>query len=582
MKTKPRIETHTLRAVRDGEFRDHYLVYDRKSTDEADNQKNSLAYQREENLKFAERSGFAIAHISLSGFCTDGVIAERHSGFKEDNNIAVNGAGMVQYRIARPKFKRLIQVLSKGYFKGVICLSWDRISRNKADDAIIAKLMRAGVDIQFAYAQYDNSSAGALHMDIDGMFAAHHSRVTSEKVRLAQFNLREQGICTHKAPIGYLNIGKSNDKPFDPDRAPIIRKMFKLYAKGNVGISDLTRWAREEGLTTPPMRRRRTKEQMLSEDDVARSPKVTFPVCRGAVQRILSNPFYIGKVPDNRGGYVDSKSHKPLVSDRLFYQVQSILHGKRRNISQGKKAEMPFRGMIRCSQCGRMYSPYQTKGILYLMVHCAEGCTNSVRNHRLEALEKQIGDAIERLIPSDRELAELDARTLTEYAAFKEQLEGHKQQNERRKRKLREDLEYLKENKLTLLKNGVYEAASLVAEEARLNNELQGMEDKMRGAEEGMEPEFLKDLEKLSELLKSAHSSYILTNSFKKAAFAQIVFSELSLSGNTLNFSAQNGFKMFESRFDSEGGATERRSELSPPGELKKSIGKVERWLEKS
>ena len=75
-------------------------------------------------------------------------------------------------------------------------LSWDRISRNKGDDTIIRKLMRRGIDVRFAYATYDDTSAGALHMDIDGMFAQHHSRVTSEKVTMSTRNSRTKGICT--------------------------------------------------------------------------------------------------------------------------------------------------------------------------------------------------------------------------------------------------------------------------------------------------------------------------------------------------------------------------------------------------
>jgi hypothetical protein len=62
--------------------------------------------------------------------------------------------------------------------------------------------MRKGIDVRFVYANYDKTSAGALHMDIDGMFAEHHSRVTSEKVRLTTWNLRERGVVTYKAPIG--------------------------------------------------------------------------------------------------------------------------------------------------------------------------------------------------------------------------------------------------------------------------------------------------------------------------------------------------------------------------------------------
>ena len=62
--------------------------------------------------------------------------------------------------------------------------------------------MQKGINFHFIYAQYEKTSSGELHMDVDGMFAQHHSRVTSEKVILATKNAREKGICTYRAPIG--------------------------------------------------------------------------------------------------------------------------------------------------------------------------------------------------------------------------------------------------------------------------------------------------------------------------------------------------------------------------------------------
>ena len=167
-----------------------------------------LAYQKAENTKFALKQKLPIAPILLSGFCVDGIISEKHSGFKENNDITFTKDGLVQYHIDRPKFQQLFQFLSNGLFKGVVCLCWDRISRNKADNTIIGKLMKSGIDIRFVYATYDKTSSGALHMDIDGMFAEHHSRVTSEKVRLPPRNLRERGVVSYKAPDWLSERGK--------------------------------------------------------------------------------------------------------------------------------------------------------------------------------------------------------------------------------------------------------------------------------------------------------------------------------------------------------------------------------------
>ena len=178
------INDNLIKEIEFGKYRDTYLVYNRKSTDEPENQKNSIKYQRSENARFAMRENLKISSISIDGFCVDGVISEKHSAFKEDSKMTIGEDGIVQYTIERPKFFKMIQYLNQGYFKGVIILCWDRISRNKGDETVIRKLMKQGVDFRFVLATYDKTSSGALHMDIDGMFAEHHSRVTSEKVKL--------------------------------------------------------------------------------------------------------------------------------------------------------------------------------------------------------------------------------------------------------------------------------------------------------------------------------------------------------------------------------------------------------------
>src|SRR5260221_1016790 len=247
-------EDQILKDMAAAKYRHCYLVYIRKSTDEPDNQKNSITYQKAEGAKFAHREKLAVAPVTLAGFCVGGVISEKHSGFKEDNDLTFTKDGLVQYHIDRPKFQKLVQFLSLGLFKGIVCLCWDRISRNKGDDTLIRKLMRKGIDVRFVYANYDKTSSGALHMDIDGMFAEHHSRVTSEKVRLTHWSLRERGVVAYKAPIGYLNQGNMDHKPFDPERAPIIKKLFENYATGGWSLADLVRFANNQGLTTSPSR----------------------------------------------------------------------------------------------------------------------------------------------------------------------------------------------------------------------------------------------------------------------------------------------------------------------------------------
>ena len=45
-------EKEVLGEILSGKYRDYYLPYNRKSTDDAESQKNSINYQKRKNLEF--------------------------------------------------------------------------------------------------------------------------------------------------------------------------------------------------------------------------------------------------------------------------------------------------------------------------------------------------------------------------------------------------------------------------------------------------------------------------------------------------------------------------------------------------
>lgn len=562
-KTPLKTEKDQINDIQSGKYREHYLIYSRKSTDEADNQKNSISYQKAENTRYAVRERLPIAQITMAGFCASGIISEKHSGFKEDFDVVVNENGLVQYRIDRPKFQKMLQFVSQGYFKGVICLCWDRISRNKGDDTIIRKLMRKGVDFRFVYATYDNTSSGALHMDIDGMFSQHHSRVTSEKVTITTRNNREKGICTYRAPIGYLNEGKMDHKPFDPERAPVIKRMFELYATGDWSLSDIARFANEQGFVTVPMRRRRTTEEMLDEEyEQEEIPKVSRPVTENHISRILTNPFYTGKIINSSGRYIPSASHEALVSDTLFEQVQAILKRKQTSIHYVEKLDQPLRGIIRCAHCSRVYTPYIKKGIQYYNSRCLKDCPNTLRNVNFTFIAEKIEGLLSGLYFTDEELEQIDVQVGTDVALLEEKRSRERDQIERKKRKIHEDLSYLRSNKLTLLKTGVYTPEGLIEEENSLGNELSDLQNREQISDIAMH-ETMKDVHTLSELLKNVVPLYQFAKPREKERIVRMIFSELSLTENVLNFKVKNGLECFENRLLAVGDPTGNRTPIT-------------------
>ena len=544
-------EEEILKEISSGKYKDKYLVYNRKSTDEPENQKNSIKYQKSENVRFAYREHLPIASVTMSRFCSDGVISEKHSGFKEDTALVFGEEGTVQYRIERPKFYRLVQFLSLGYFKGVIVLCWDRASRNRGDDTVIRKLMKQGVDFRFPLASYDKTSSGALHMDIDGMFAEHHSRITSEKVSLNIRLKRDQGICVQKAPVGYLNLGEMENKPIDPVRGPLITKMFELYATGEWSLADIARWAIEQGFTMPPARRRRTREEMLleEEDDIKLELK---PICRiptfKTVHQILTNRFYTGEICNNNGEYIPSKSHKALVSKEMFEQVKKLLNKKKVSVQYIDRLHYPMRGLVRCTLCGRVYTPYIKKGITYFGSRCARECPNKKKNVNLKYLYEQIDSILGNLYFTQDELDKIEASESTEVAVFEVKRHNQLEVNEGKKKKIREDLTYLNSNRLALLKSGAYTPETIVTEEKNLNEQLKALQEEEQLSDVSMQ-ETIKELKKLSELLKIVYSYYENGNPYEKERVVKEIFSELLLDENGLKYKCKNEYKPFETRF---------------------------------
>lgn len=561
-------DAELLKAIKRGSFRNSYLIYNRKSLDEAESQKNSILYQRNENTRFATREGLSIAEVTLTGFAKSGIISEKHSGFIESGDLVISPTGMVQYKIERPKFQQLLQYLNHGYFRGVICLCWDRISRNDGDNTVIRKLVRSGVDVRFAYANYDQSSSGALHMDIDGVFAHHHSRVTSEKVRLATRAKREEGKCTYRAPIGYLNEGNIDHKPFDPERAPIIRELFQLYATGDWSIPDLCRHAAAQGLTTVPVRSPRSLAEMLDDDEddeLAMRPKASRPLAINHLHKILRNPFYAGYIIGHDGMYLPSTSHEALIDQDTFDAVQDTLRCKRVSVHYTTKLDHPFRGCVRCAQCNRVYTPYKKKGIVYYNARCAPECGNTLKNCNFDYVSGLFRSVIERMCPSADEMEQLETNSETALLVLIDDQQKQAARRDRKAAKLREDLSYLTANQLALLKAGAYTPESLTAERFKLNAELAELHEETEITEDAI-GRTVEDVLRLSELLKVALNLFDLAKPAERERIAKTLVSELRIDQNTFEYSAQTIFAPLFERKISVCDPMERLSELVKMG----------------
>ena len=112
-----------------------------------------------------------------------------------------------------------------------------------------------------------------------------------------------------------------------------------------------------------------------------------FDCSKNQLWRILRNPFYYGKIV--LPAYKDEETelvpgqHEPLISEELFYSVQDVLDGRKRNYpaKQNQKKEFPLRGFLKCRKCDRNLTASASKGNggKYYYYHCTCGCNERFR-----------------------------------------------------------------------------------------------------------------------------------------------------------------------------------------------------------
>lgn len=172
------------------------------------------------------------------------------------------------------------------------------------------------------------------------------------------------------APTGYLNSKLDKVIEIDPERAPFIRKAFKLYDAGLYSLKELGKKLYDEGF------RARSNSNHISKT---------------TIEGILKNPFYYGFFRNRE--HVFPGKHTPLVSRGLWIRVQNRLMDK--NQRKGKtKLAFIYRGLLSCGECGCSITAETHKGHVYYRCSKSRGkCSQSYM--REEELESQLSGMLD-------------------------------------------------------------------------------------------------------------------------------------------------------------------------------------------
>ncbi|WP_025665053.1 recombinase family protein [Aquimarina megaterium] len=200
--------------------------------------------------------------------------------------------------------------------------------------------------------QPDNKIMLAIYLAVPEVENDKISIRTTEGSRRAN----KEGCWTSTAPIGYKNQRTSEGKAslVKSEKSELVKEAFEYITKG-FPADEVRRIMHKKGLN----------------------------ISKSRFHLLIKNPVYNGKVKvpayKNEDEYYAEGLHDAIVSDQLFNRVQDILKGRKRSKKKWstKNENLPLRGHILCSKCGRILTGSASTGRWggkYYYYHCRLGC----------------------------------------------------------------------------------------------------------------------------------------------------------------------------------------------------------------
>ena len=382
----------------------------------------------------------------------------------------------------------------------------DRLYRNIKDWVTIDEL---SIEVHFVKENVvlseDSRSSEKFMHGIKVLMAKNYIDNLGEEVRKGMIEKARQGHWPTVAPVGYQNNLATHRIEPDPERAPIIAKLFEWYASGEYSLKALTKKAAAVGLTN------RTGGT---------------PLVKAKIHQLLQNPIYHGDF--YWLGQLHQGLHKPIISRDLFARVQDVFAAA--NHSKHTKRRHAFAGLVTCGRCGCAFTAETKKG-QYVYYHCTGHrgpCGNTYV--REEELVRQFGEILKQVrIPA--ELAGKLATVLRESQSDKEKfVRTSMLRLQQQQMLLRSKLDRVYEDRLSdAIPDELWTTKS-----AELQEELRRVRTEMERHEVASDAYEAAGLQIL-ELAQTAYSSYVAKNPREQARLVKTLVSNSTFDRGSLS-----------------------------------------------
>lgn len=230
----------------------------------------------------------------------------------------------------REEFQKMLSDATKHKFKVIILWKIDRFGRNREEITFNKyHCKKNGVRVEYVAENVPQSPEGViLESVLEGM-AEYYSLQLSQNIRRGQLESAKKAQCVGgNRPLGYRT---GPDKKFiiDPDTAPTVQTVFKMYAAGST-TAEIINHLNAQGLRT--LR--------------------GHPFTKNSLRTMLTNEKYIGVYT-----YKDiiriEDAIPPLIDKDTFDKVQKLLKiNKRAPAHKWSRADYLLTDKMFCGYCG--------------------------------------------------------------------------------------------------------------------------------------------------------------------------------------------------------------------------------------
>ena len=273
----------------------------------------------------------------------------------------------------RPEYRRLLADINAGKLDVVVLWESSRGDRELAGWAQFLNACReshTGIYITTHGRLYDMANGRDWrNLAEDGVDSGYESEKTSIRVRRTVAAKMQAGEPFGHCPYGYereyhprtreLIAQRPSTEPAGPGdnrmtKAEIVLYIFLSIAKG-IPVNQIRRWLNEQGIPAP------------EGGEWGRS----------VIQRIASNPVYIGKRRWRRHDGLLDGNWPPIVDEETFWAVQRILSDPRRKTTRPGGVRHMLSFFATCGGCGRQLTAAgpdkKNNAVTY---RCPSGCVH--------------------------------------------------------------------------------------------------------------------------------------------------------------------------------------------------------------